>query len=275
MRQKKSTVPVLSPKRVGLRAELLRDREPQVADLRSLRQHDMAVAARRLPRRPRRAAAGRSRGRSSYPCRCRKRAASCRAGSVAVRRAAQLLEELREHLQAVDGDLRGARDLFRLVAVVRHDVPRIGDADVDERPLAALARQHEGEDAREIGLERHRQQVEQQPRVIVEPLGHAERLIDAPRAPCGAAFRTAESGARFPGRSPGSRRPSRDRATPRRLWSDRASPTIESRMLASSCCSRRRSASDPPSPNSRSNAVRGLISIGSGEVGEAHEIVFR
>ena len=32
--------------------------------------------------------------------------------------------------------------------------------------------------------------------------------------------------------------------------------------------------SDPPSPNSRSNAVRGLISIGSGVVGDAHEIVF-
>jgi hypothetical protein len=37
---------------------------------------------------------------------------------------------------------------------------------------------------------------------------------------------------------------------------------------------RRRSASDAPSPNRRSNAVRGLISIGSGVVGDDHEMVF-
>ena len=51
-------------------------------------------------------------------------------------------------------------------------------------------------------------------------------------------------------------------------------PRMPSRMLWSSCSRARRSRSDPPSPNSRSNALRGLISIGSGVVGLAHEIVF-
>jgi len=45
-------------------------------------------------------------------------------------------------------------------------------------------------------------------------------------------------------------------------------------MLLSSRSCARRSDADPPSPNRRSNAVRGLISIGSGVVGDAHEMVF-
>jgi len=41
-------------------------------------------------------------------------------------------------------------------------------------------------------------------------------------------------------------------------------------------CRRRaaRSAGVPGRPNSRSNVTRGLISIGSGSVADAHEIVF-
>jgi len=45
-------------------------------------------------------------------------------------------------------------------------------------------------------------------------------------------------------------------------------------MLRSSCMRRRRSSGEPARPNSRSNATRGLISIGSGAVSDAHEIVF-
>ena len=45
-------------------------------------------------------------------------------------------------------------------------------------------------------------------------------------------------------------------------------------MLKSSRLRRARSAGEPARPNSRSNATRGLISIGNGAVSDAHEIVF-
>ena len=44
-------------------------------------------------------------------------------------------------------------------------------------PLADLARHHEREDAREIGLEGQRQQIEHQPDVLLERLGHADRRV--------------------------------------------------------------------------------------------------
>ena len=92
---------------------------------------------------------------------------------------AQLLEELREHLQAVDALTLAARATFSAWSPWC-DTTCHGSATsiCDERPLTALARHHEGEDARQVGLERHRQQVEHQRRVLVERLGNAERLVD-------------------------------------------------------------------------------------------------
>ena len=53
-----------------------------------------------------------------------------------------------------------------------------------------------------------------------------------------------------------------------------ASPAIESRMLRFSRMRARRCFASPARPNIRSKATRGLISIGSGAVVPAHEIVF-
>jgi hypothetical protein len=57
------------------------------------------------------------------------------------------------------------------------DVPRIRQADVREGALAALARHHEREHARQVGAERHREELEHQRRVIAEGVGDAERLV--------------------------------------------------------------------------------------------------
>src|SRR5262245_64044121 len=65
-----------------------------------------------------------------------------------------------------------------------------------------------------------------------------------------------------------SREPSERRRSP-------ASAEIESRMLFSCLTRTARLAAVPACPNSRSNTVRGLISIGSGEVGELQAMVFR
>ncbi len=54
-----------------------------------------------------------------------------------------------------------------------------------------------------------------------------------------------------------------------------ASAEIESRMLFSCRLRVARLAAVPAWPNNRSNTVRGLISIGSGFVGELHEMVLR
>ena len=57
-------------------------------------------------------------------------------------------------------------------------VVRLAHADLRIRPLAGLARHHEREDAREVGLVGHGQQVEHQPRMFLERLGDAERRVD-------------------------------------------------------------------------------------------------
>ena len=76
-----STVPVLCPNVFSALPKLIGDGQPEVADLRVLRQHEMAVAAAERRRRPRASAADRWRARSSCPCRCRRRPASDRAAS--------------------------------------------------------------------------------------------------------------------------------------------------------------------------------------------------
>src|SRR5947207_8932124 len=62
---------------------------------------------------------------------------------------------------------------------------------------------------------------------------------------------------------------------PRVLRRSVASAEIESRMLFCWRLRVARLAAVPACPNSRSNTSRGLISIGSGFVGELHEIVLR
>ena len=61
---------------------------------------------------------------------------------------------------------------------MRRHVPRIGDADRSECPLAALARHHEREDVRQLGLIREREQIGHQRGVRFERIGDAERLLE-------------------------------------------------------------------------------------------------
>ena len=195
--------------------------------------------------------------------------------AVALGRLPQLLDELREQRREVRVDLRVQRHLVGLVAVMRHVVVRLGDAERREGPLARLARHHEREDARQVGLVGHRQQVEHQRRVLLERLGHADRRRHRRSRSRRCAPRSAGCAARSRARCPGTRRGARDPAAPTpllqlpRLVGDR----VEDAAVLAHPRAGAASAS-PARPNIRSNATRGLISIGSGDVSPAQEIVF-
>ena len=73
-------------------------------------------------------------------------------GAVAIRRGAQLLQELRVHARVIGVDLDHLRHLVRLVQVMRNGVVLLGDADLRIGALAEFARHHEGEHARGVGL---------------------------------------------------------------------------------------------------------------------------
>ena len=92
--------------------------------------------------------------------------------AVAVRRGLELAEEIREELCLVDVDLRFLRDELGVVAVVRHGVVLLGDADLAERHRAQLARHDHAADARDVRAEAEHLQVEHQLRVIIERRGH-------------------------------------------------------------------------------------------------------
>jgi hypothetical protein len=69
-------------------------------------------------------------------------------------RGRQPLHEAGEEAGVIEVHLGVRLDLRQLVAVVRDRVVRLGDADGRIGALAQLAREHEGADAREVGLER-------------------------------------------------------------------------------------------------------------------------
>ena len=89
-----------------------------------------------------------------------------------------LAEEVAQHLDVVLVDLLKPLDLGRVVEVVRQAVVRVGHADRTIRPVAALAADHERDDARQVGLERHRHQVEHQLDVLFEGRRDAGRTVD-------------------------------------------------------------------------------------------------
>jgi hypothetical protein len=82
--------------------------------------------------------------------------------AVAFRRRLQLLEVVGEERHVERVDLRHARDLLRIVAVVRQRVMRIGHADLGIGAVARLARELERHDARDVALHRQHLQVEHQ-----------------------------------------------------------------------------------------------------------------
>ena len=65
----------------------------------------------------------------------------------------------------------------RLILMVRHRMMRIGRTHLRIRALAQLARHHEGENTRSVGLPGYCQQVEQQRHVFVERIGYADGRI--------------------------------------------------------------------------------------------------
>jgi hypothetical protein len=80
-------------------------------------------------------------------------------GTVAVRRGSQPVNEAGEQPHMVDVDLRVLQDRLRPVAVMRDRMMRFADAERRIRPLAHLARHHEGEHPRQIRLVGEREQI--------------------------------------------------------------------------------------------------------------------
>ncbi len=123
--------------------------------------------------------------------------------SVAILGRLQSLDELREEREVIRVHFRVHFDRRRPVAVVRDRMVRLGDADVEIRPLTELASQHECEHTRQVGLIRDEQQVEQELDVFFEGLGHTHRGIRyvgnrarpaARRAECAARSRERDRG---------------------------------------------------------------------------------
>ena len=139
----------------------------------------------------------------------------------------------------------------------------LGDAEERVRPVAAVVREHEGRDARRVGLEGQGQQIEHQPDVALVVVRDAGGLLDVRRQrglePLGC-LRSAASSSRTAVRYSSSLRRS---VAPRWPRSRGASSRTKSRMLA--CCRSRRarasadSSARPPPPNSRSNTSRGFV----------------
>ncbi len=90
--------------------------------------------------------------------------------SVAVGRGRELVQELREQRDVTGVELDEIRDLLRVVAVMRHGVVRLGDAEIGVDALAGVAAHHEGEDARDVRFVSQREQIELQRDVLVETI---------------------------------------------------------------------------------------------------------
>ena len=186
-----------------------------------------------------------------------------------------LREELGEQRHVELIDLRHARDLVRIVAVMRQRMMRIGHADFGIGAVAGFARELERDDARDVALQRQHLQIEHQPGVVGVGGRHAHRpiqirqrivrrvgfgLLNAafdfadgveiladPRAIAGPEL-AVEPGDVF--------------VEPNRAgWPAFASAARRSAML-------------PPSPNRLSNTMRGCASAGSGVVGDDQERLF-
>ena len=196
--------------------------------------------------------------------------------AVAVGRRLQLLEEPRDICRQSTFTLALLATFSGLVAVVRDDVPRVGDADLRERPLAGLARHHEREHAGEVGLPRHRQQVEHQRRVIARTnRGCPAACRPASTSLCCCALGALDAPLDLAHVVAGSR-PTRARsrgAQPRLQRPGLAEDRVEDAAVLAQLLARRSRRSRRRRTAART-PPRGLISIGSGVVGDAHEIVF-
>ena len=86
--------------------------------------------------------------------------------SVCLARVAETLEEIRELFDVEPVDSRDEFLLLRVILVMRKMVVPLGNADFLEAAVTAIVRQQEGGDARRVGLECERKNVEHQADVI-------------------------------------------------------------------------------------------------------------
>src|SRR5439155_9975129 len=91
------------------------------------------------------------------------------------------LEELGKQRNMVRIDLRYLRQLFRIPPVMAGRMVRIGDADVRVRTIALLARELEGDDARNVCLEGQNLQVEHELGVVGERRRDSDRPVEVGR----------------------------------------------------------------------------------------------
>ena len=152
---------------------------------------------------------------------------------------------------------------------------RVGDADLRIGAPADLARQHEGADARQVGLVGQRQQVHHQLGVLGVIGRHADRLLDHRQLARVLRFGHLDAALdvahrlevlvdlRLVLRAEGAPQPP-----------DLVADEIEDAAIALIRSSRARASVLPVVPNSRSKTARGSFSIGSGVVGVRHAMVF-
>ena len=234
-----------------------------------------ALEAVRVRRRRARPADSPACGDRCRPCRCRTSAASDRAASRRHPACRASSREAREERHVVGVDLRGLGDLLGIELVVRHacDGRRARQSTDTARPLSS--REIWNATTRVTSAWIGEQvQVEHQLRVIVERIGDADRLLG-------------ERQARAVGAHLGALNPLLDVADRGQILVDRLAIACARVASADAPCpaSRGRGRCDPaavarrarprvpPSPNSRSNTARGLLSIGIGVVGVFHEKV--
>jgi len=185
--QKRSTVPYSTAAELRKRTvELVgRPRQPKGLPISSWRREDdvsgfaLSHARRHMGRA---SAADRVRMDVAVAqCRCDVRTSASDRG--ATRRPSgvclQFLDELADHAHAQDVDLRGARDFFGLIAVMRHDVPRVGGTSISPNVRWLPSRDIMNVKTRVwSALHRHREQIEHQRGVLFKRLRNAERLVD-------------------------------------------------------------------------------------------------
>ena len=105
--------------------------------------------------------------------------------AIAVGAFPQLLEKISQRFDVIRIQFRVILHLFRIVAVVRHRVMRLGQANLGVWAIHVFASHHQRADTCDVRLERQHLQVEHQLDVLLEGFGHAGRLLGQCKVPVG------------------------------------------------------------------------------------------
>jgi len=95
--------------------------------------------------------------------------------AVAIRDRVQLVEKVREESDVISLNLHQLGQLRGIVLMMRNGVVRLGDAHLRVTALAEFTGQHEGENARLIGLICQGEEIEHELRVLVVGIRHTDR----------------------------------------------------------------------------------------------------